>query len=128
MQEAARFLHSIGVIIHSKFSFAITDLVILSPSWLNESLLAFFEVARIHATFGILKYEKLQQFLETFPEQFREPISHMLEKLEVSYALPDTNASLFAKITGSKSWFEFHLDLELSSIDIFDLCYLGTRH
>ena len=46
VQEAAKFLHNIGAIIHAKFAFGIPDLVILDPAWLFDALSSFFEVAR----------------------------------------------------------------------------------
>jgi transposase-like protein len=100
----AGLLHDLGHIIHYAEDEGLRDVVVLQPEWLTKAIGYVLEDRKTEATGGVLSHARLKTIWqdptgeESYPSVYHPYFLRLMEKFDVSYRIPDEDASLVAQL------------------------------
>ena len=103
-ETLASLLHDLGHIIHYSDDEGLRDVVVLQPEWLTKAIGFILEDRPTRSARGILHHDRLKEIWPTegsgptYPARYHPYFVRLMEKFDVSYRLPDEQASLVAQL------------------------------
>jgi internalin A len=103
-ETLASLLHDLGHIIHYADDEGLRDVVVLQPEWLTKAIGYVLEDRGTRSARGVLHHERLKEIWPTegsgpvYPAKYHPYFLRLMEKFDVSYRLPDEEASLVAQL------------------------------
>jgi internalin A len=103
-QTLSKLLHDLGHIIHYRTDDGLREVVVLQPEWLTKAIGLVLEDEETRRSGGILRHARLREIWRgKGARQPYLPVHHpyflrMMEKFDVSYRLPDEDASLVGQL------------------------------
>jgi internalin A len=100
----AGLLHDLGHIIHYAEDEGLRDVVVLQPEWLTKAIGYVLEDRKTEAAGGVLSHTRLKTIWqdptreESYPSVYHPYFLRLMEKFDVSYRIPDEDASLVAQL------------------------------
>ena len=128
------FLHDLGIVLNfreDKLRPQLRDTNILNPEWVTEGIYKLLNSFILNQSKGVLKLEQLSTLLDPnrYPKDRQCIIIEMMEKFELSFAIPNTNRQQFlipellSREEPDINWdfdnclaFQYHYDILPSSI------------
>jgi internalin A len=100
----ASLLHDLGHIIYYAEDEGLRSIVVLQPEWLTKAIGYVLEDTPTRHAGGVLPHARLteiwqhRQGSQSYPAKQHPYFLRLMEKFDVSYRLPDENASLVAQL------------------------------
>jgi len=99
----AGLLNDLGYLVHFPDDDGLSDLYVVQPEWLTKAIGYVLENKATRNNGGILDHEQLKRIWGAkknteYPQRLYPYFLRLMEKFDVSYRIPDENASLVAQL------------------------------
>jgi internalin A len=100
----AKLLHELGQVVHYAEDDGLKDVMILRPDWLAKAISYVLEDRVTEDAEGVLEHSRLSTIWgprdgnEGYPSRYHPYFLRLMEKFDISYRIPDEEASLVAQL------------------------------